>query len=113
MNISAVLVYKWLRKNVSEAPFEGKIQQPKLKRRALTTMLIRSTTKFQENPDLVAIYLPILLLVLFADEPETNFKSSIVQYKPREDKHTESKLMLASRAMSRSSLMKKPYIQRR
>ena len=35
MNISAKSVHKWLRKDVSDATLEGKIQQPKLKGRAL------------------------------------------------------------------------------
>ena len=36
INISAKCVHKWLRKYVQVATFEGKIQQPKLKGRALS-----------------------------------------------------------------------------
>ena len=35
INISAKSVHKWLRKDVSDATLDGKIQQPKLKGRVL------------------------------------------------------------------------------
>ena len=47
INISAVSVYKWLRKNVSDATFEGKIQQPELKERAL--MMRRAVMRVRET----------------------------------------------------------------
>ena len=46
MNISAKSVHKWLRKDVSDATLEGKMQQPKLKGRPLviTPLFVVATT---------------------------------------------------------------------